>query len=158
MAIDLIAVGKLKERYWREAAAEYEKRLSAYAQLRVFELPDRSEHGDGPEALLKAEAVLIIDCLKRQRTAAPLILLDIGGVATSSEHLATRLSAQEASGNPRLTFIIGGSHGVAAEIRKVANERLSFGQITLPHNLARIVLLEQLYRACRINRGEPYHK
>jgi 23S rRNA (pseudouridine1915-N3)-methyltransferase len=107
---------------------------------------------------LAKEATGIEDCLLRQQVARPLILLDIKGVPTSSETLALRLKNQQMSGQPQLAFIIGGSSGVDARIMTLADERMSFGPLTLPHNLARIVLLEQLYRACRINRGEPYHK
>ena len=132
--------------------------MSAYMQLRVLELDDRSAAVLNESQVLEKEALDIIDCLQKQRVRAPLILLDIDGKATSSIGLANRLRQQEMSGYPQLSFIIGSSYGVDKTIKALADERMSFGTLTLPHNLARIVLLEQLYRACKINRGEPYHK
>jgi len=151
-------VGRLKERYWTEAAAEYSKRLSSYLLLRLFEVDDRVPAGFSDAQVLAKEAADIKGLLLKQRISSPLILLDILGKQTSSEALAQRLTNQELSGNPSLAFIIGGSLGVDASIRQLSDEQLSFGPITLPHNLARIVLLEQLYRATKINRNEPYHK
>jgi 23S rRNA (pseudouridine1915-N3)-methyltransferase len=89
---------------------------------------------------------------------APILLLDIKGKEISSETLATKIDTYALSGSSRLVFIIGGSDGVISEVKQHATERISFGPITLPHNLARVVLLEQLYRAFKISRGEPYHK
>jgi 23S rRNA (pseudouridine1915-N3)-methyltransferase len=89
---------------------------------------------------------------------SPILLLDIKGKETSSESLAAKIDTYALSGESQLAFIIGGSDGVTAEVKQRATERISFGPITLPHNLARVVLLEQLYRAFKISRGEPYHK
>ena len=146
LRIDVIAVGKLKERFWKEACEEYLKRLGAYAKVSVRELADST-----PEQ----EATLIENALP---AGAHVVLLDISGTQTSSEQLASHIEELAVSGTSHLVFIIGGSDGVAPRITAASNERLSFGPITLPHNLARIVLLEQLYRAFKINRGEPYHK
>jgi len=158
LSIDIVAVGRLKERYWREAADEYSKRLSAYLTLKVWEIDDRAPLALSDSETLAKEAKDIEACLSNQKLTRPLILLDSRGVMTSSEALAELLAQQEMSGQPKMTFIIGGSLGVDKSVTLLADQRLSFGPITLPHNLARIVLLEQLYRACRINRNEPYHK
>jgi 23S rRNA (pseudouridine1915-N3)-methyltransferase len=159
LSIKLIAVGRLKERFWKEAVEEYSKRLGAYANLSVHEVSDRSLAVlPNPGQILEEEARDILSCLKNQQAKGLRLLLDIKGEPTSSEDLAKLIADQEASGQPQLTFIIGGSHGVAPEVRQIADRRLSFGPLTLPHNLARVVLLEQIYRAFKINRGEPYHK
>ncbi|MDR0459616.1 MAG: 23S rRNA (pseudouridine(1915)-N(3))-methyltransferase RlmH [Coriobacteriales bacterium] len=158
LSIDIVAVGRLKERFWREAADEYSKRLAAYLTLKVWEIDDKAPLALSDAETLAKEAKDIETCLTHQKLAHPLILLDSRGVMTSSEALAELLAQQEMSGQPKMTFIIGGSLGVDKSIALSADQRMSFGPITLPHNLARIVLLEQLYRACRINRNEPYHK
>ena len=146
--IDVIAVGKLKERFWKDACAEYLKRLGGYAKVAVREVPDSS---------LDREAGAVLSALDASG-ATHVVLLDVNGTPTSSEQLAAKLDAWALSGNSRVAFVIGGSDGVAKSVSQRANEALSFGPITLPHNLARVVLLEQVYRACKINKGEPYHK
>lgn len=146
LKITIFAVGKLKEAFWKDAVAEYLKRLSGYATLTIREIPDSNKNKEA-EALLTALP-----------EHTPLILLDIKGKETSSEDLARKLDTYALEGASHLVFIIGGSDGVTPEVRARATERLSFGPITLPHNLARVVLLEQIYRAFKISRGEPYHK
>jgi 23S rRNA (pseudouridine1915-N3)-methyltransferase len=154
--IDIYAVGKLTESYWRQACAEYLKRLGHYAKVTVVEVPDVSEQlfadrGD----VLQQEAAGLRNRLKRcQRYIA----LDVSGELVSSEQLATLLQEQIASGLGSLGFVIGGSCGLEPQLLQDSCHRLSFGRITLPHNLARVVLLEQLYRAFKIIRREPYHK
>lgn len=148
LQIDVIAVGKLKEAFWRDACAEYQKRLQAYAKLQIHEVADSSPN---------QEAELVLGVLAKC-TGAHVILLDVAGRETSSEQLATKLDTLAVQGHSRVAFIIGGSSGVTDAVKRAANERMSFGPITLPHNLARVVLLEQIYRAFKINRGEPYHK
>jgi len=152
----IIATGKLKERYWREACAEYAKRLSATTTLEVVELPDRDPARLGPVRALALEAEAILKALPAGTFR--LIALDIKGRAFSSEELSAHLEALKNSGCSHLCFVIGSSHGLAPEILERADELLSFGPITLPHNLARVVLLEQLYRAASIAAGSPYHK
>lgn len=149
LKITVIAAGKLKEPFWRDACAEYLKRLGGYAHVAVREVPDSD-----PDR----EADRIIAVLNAIGRDAHIVLLDICGRETSSEQLATKLDALAVRGISHVTFIIGGSDGVTEAVRDRAAERLSFGPVTLPHNLARIVLLEQIYRACKINRNEPYHK
>lgn len=146
LKITIFAVGKLKESFWKDAVAEYLKRLDAYAKTSVREIPDSNK---------EKEAVALLDALPEK---VPVILLDIKGKEVSSEALAQKIDRYALDGNSHLAFIIGGSDGVTAEVRARATERISFGPITLPHNLARVVLVEQIYRAFKIQRGEPYHK
>lgn len=149
LKITVIAVGKLKERFWKDACAEYLKRLGAYVKMEVREIPDSS---------MEREEPLILAAVDALSSDAHVMLLDIQGVETSSEQLASKLDGLTIRGISQVVFIIGGSDGVSAAVRSRANERISFGPITLPHNLARVVLLEQVYRACKIARHEPYHK
>lgn len=156
MRIDIIAVGKLKERFWVDACAEYLKRLTSYAQIRVHEISDRNSRTCGSD-----EQVRLVegqDILKAIPSGSYLIVLDIQGKQLSSEQLAHSIADLQVGGSSHLVFVIGGSTGVDTEIRQKADLLLSFGPITLPHNLARVVLLEQLYRSYRIIHGEPYHK
>ena len=156
MKITVVAVGKLKERFWKDAVAEYAKRLGGYCQLKLVEVADRDPaKAGGEQKAMEAEAA---DICKAVPQAAHCILLAIDGKQRSSENLAARLDELALSGASELAFVIGGSTGVAPAVRARADETLSFGPITLPHNLARVVLLEQVYRAFKISRGEPYHK
>lgn len=155
MRILLVAVGKLKEPYWRDAAAEYLKRLRPYADVRVAEISDRDPGRGGVE---KARAEEAADILKALPEGTHVIALDIRGRQLSSEAFAERLERLAVEGRGSVAFVIGGSHGLDDAVLAAADERLSFGPMTLPHNLARIVVLEQVYRAFRIRRGEPYHK
>lgn len=145
MGISLIVVGKLKERFWKDAVAEYEKRLGAYTKLRIVEIPDRGIDFESDEIV-------------RLAGSSYLILLAIQGTQRSSEDISKRLDELMVQGKSNIAFCIGGSDGVNDSVFRRADETLSFGKITLPHNLARVVLLEQVYRAFKIMRGEPYHK
>ena len=155
MRLRIIAVGKLKERFWKDAVAEYVKRLGAFAQVEVVEIPDRDPAKSGGEAAAMAEegSGILKACGNSH-----VILLAIDGTQRSSENFAARLDELMTHGTSDIAFIIGGSTGVAPEVRQRADETLSFGPITMPHNLARVVLAEQVYRAFKIMRGEPYHK
>lgn len=156
MRFSVIAVGKLKERFWEAACAEYLKRLSPYAKTAVTEVPDLDPSRCGGEATAvqrEGEAIL-----RAVPEGAHKVLLAIDGRERSSEDLARHLDDLGLRGCSHVAFIIGGSCGASDGVRAQADETLSFGPLTLPHNLARVVLLEQLYRACKINRGEPYHK
>jgi len=146
LKISIFAVGKLKERFWKDACAEYLKRLGGYAKVEVRELPDSN---------IQAESQALLEALPAD---APVILLDIKGKETSSEGLAEMLDSYALGGTSHVAFVIGGSDGVSDAVKQRAAKRVSFGPITLPHNLARVVLLEQIYRAFKISRGEPYHK
>lgn len=154
--IQVIAVGKLKERFWADACAEYLKRLGPFAQVNVTEVADVDPAKAGSEGkAIEAESDGILRTLKDSAYA---ILLDIGAKLMTSEAMAENLEALALDGTSDIAFIIGGSCGVDERVRQRANARWSLGRITLPHNLARVVLLEQIYRAFKIQRHEPYHK
>ena len=156
MKITVVAVGKLKERFWADACAEYMKRLSGYAKVSVREVPDVDPaRAGGVDAARAKEAAGILSAIA---PSSHVILMAIEGTQRSSEQLSRRMDALTLGGVSDMTFVIGGSDGVDASVYARADETLSFGPITLPHNLARVVLLEQVYRAFKISRGEPYHK
>lgn len=154
MKILLVVVGKLKERFWREAAEEYLKRLVPYATVRVVEIADRDSGRDEARALAEEGA----DILRAIPDGTHVIALEVGGRQLSSEKFSARLDDLGLQGRSNVAFVVGGSVGLAPPVLARADERLSLGPMTLPHNLARVVLLEQVYRAFRISRGEPYHK
>ena len=151
MYIRLVCVGSLKEDFWQKACQEYQKRLQKFCTLQIIELQEQNKY-EHVDKILSAEGGLILSNLSGYN-----ILLDIEGKLCSSSELASKLNNILLT-NSTITFIIGGSYGVSEAVRKSVNERLSFGKITLPHNLARVVLLEQIYRAFMINSGAKYHK
>lgn len=156
MKFTIIAVGKLKERFWVDACAEYLKRLQPYAKTTVIEVADVDPaKAGGDVAAIEREGAAVLKVVSER---SHVIVLAIDGKQASSEELAARIDKLALSGISEIVFIIGGSCGTSAAVRSRADEALSFGRITLPHNLARVVLLEQLYRACKISRNEPYHK
>ena len=156
MKFTVVAVGKLKERFWADACAEYLKRIQPYVKTKVVEIPDVDPARAGGESVAtEREGAAILKALPDR---AHVVLLAIGGKQRSSESLSSHLDELALRGADEIAFVIGGSCGTSAAVGQRANETLSFGPITLPHNLARVVLLEQLYRACKISRGEPYHK
>jgi 23S rRNA (pseudouridine1915-N3)-methyltransferase len=154
--LTVLAVGKLKERYWQEACAEYAKRLAPYVHLKLIEVADLDPARNGGEA--RARAAEGEALLRRLPPQAWGVALDTHGRETSSEGLAGLLRESGLNGRTHLAFCIGGSTGLSDAVKERASMLMSFGPITLPHNLARVVLLEQLYRACKINAGETYHK
>lgn len=156
--IRVICVGKFKEKYWEAASAEYMKRLGAYCSVSVTEvkeekLPANASRADEENVILK-EGKAILDKIG---ASDYVIALDIGGRELSSEDLAAKI-ADISFNSSTIDFVIGGSLGLSKDVKSRAALRLSFGKITLPHQLARIVLLEQIYRAFKINAGEKYHK
>jgi 23S rRNA (pseudouridine1915-N3)-methyltransferase len=151
LKITIIAVGKLKEKYLCEAVSEYSKRLSKYCKLSVIEVEDEKI----PELALEKEAAKI---LRHLPDDAHIISLEIAGQAMDSEKFAVYLSKQAVSGSSHFAFIIGGSLGLHQSVMERADLRLSFSKMTFPHQLMRVILLEQIYRAFRINNNEPYHK
>ncbi len=158
MTIRLLCLGKLKDRHWIEAAAEYEKRLSRYCALETLELPDEK----APETLSPAQQDQVKAregerLLGRISPQDYVIALCVDGQALSSEGFAARLEALQ-GGVKRPCFVIGGSLGLSDAVLARADERLSVSAMTLPHRLCRIFLLEQIYRAFKIMRGESYHK
>lgn len=159
MNIELICVGKLKEKYLKQGIAEYVKRLGAYANVSIVEVADEPTADQMSDVeidqVLAKEAEKIKARLDPQRKV---IVLAIEGKVISSEELASQLEQYATYGDSKVTFIIGGSLGLADELKKSANLSISFGRITLPHQLMRLVLVEQIYRAFRINKGHAYHK
>ncbi len=156
--IRVICVGKLKEKYWESACAEYLKRLGGYCSPTVVEvkeakLPANASPADEQNVMIKEGR----DILAKIDSSDYVIALDIQGRELDSPGIAKRI-AEIAFDHSRIDFIIGGSLGLSDEVRKRADMKLSFGKITLPHQLARVVLLEQIYRAFKINAGETYHK
>lgn len=156
MKVTIVAVGKLKERFWADACAEYLKRLSGYAKVSVKEIADVDPAKAGGVASARAkEGAAILAAIPE---SSHVILMAIEGKQRTSEQFSKRLDALCLQGSSDICFVIGGSDGVDDAVYARANETFSFGPITLPHNLARVVLLEQLYRAIKISRNEPYHK
>ena len=157
--IHVICVGRLKEKFYADAAAEYLKRLSAYANLTLVELPEeRLPQAPSPgqiEAALAREAEAIRAKLP---SGASLIALCVEGRLRSSEELAQLISTWSGSGSKHLVFVIGGSYGLHPSLKAEAWVRLSMSPMTFPHHLARVMLLEQIYRAFKINEGSSYHK
>ena len=156
MTITVIAVGKLKEKFWSAACDEYLKRLQAYARVQVKEIADADPgKSGGVEAALEKEGAAVLGAIPER---SHVILMAIKGQEMSSEAFSSYIDELGIRGTGHITFVIGGSDGVSAAVRKRADKLISFGPVTLPHNLARVVLLEQIYRAFKISRGEPYHK
>ena len=159
MNINIICVGKLKEKYLRDASAEYEKRLSRYCRVQIRELKEaRLAENASPaeEEAVKTEEGKSI--LKALSSSSFVIVLDIGGKELSSDQLAEKIGSLATTGESTVNFIIGGSLGLSEEVKKRADFRLSFSPMTFPHQLMRVILLEQIYRSFKILRKEPYHK
>lgn len=154
MRITLLAVGRLKERHYRDAAQEYLKRLTPYASVDVVEIADRDVTRDEARALAEEGSAI----LKALPEGAYVVLLEVGGHQYSSEEFAGWIQAGMLQGRSHLAFVIGGAAGLAPEVLFRADSRISLGPMTLPHQLARVVVLEQVYRASRIMRNEPYHR
>ena len=158
--IDLICLGKLNARYCAEGVAEYAKRLSAFVHFRVVELPEEKieEKNASPALVARAldkEGKAILGSLRKGQS---LVALCVEGKLVSSEDIAALLAQRAGSGAGDVAFVIGSSHGLSDQVKRAAAARISLGRITLPHQLARLVLTEQLYRACTINAGMKYHK
>ena len=149
--IKIICIGKIKENYLKEAIDEYKKRLSKYTKLEIIELPDSSFP---IKKTLEVERDLVLKTIKESDYN---ILLDIKSLELDSIELANKLEKIRQI-NPNINFIIGGSYGVHDDIRKIANERISFSKLTFPHQLFRVILLEQIYRSFKILNHEEYHK
>ncbi|QQZ09425.1 23S rRNA (pseudouridine(1915)-N(3))-methyltransferase RlmH [Heyndrickxia vini] len=159
MNISIITVGKLKEKYLKQGIEEYLKRLTAYAKVEIIEVPDEK----APEILSEIEMEQVKQkegerILAKIHPDAHVIALAIQGKMKTSEELADGIDKLGTYGKSKIAFVIGGSLGLSDEVMKRANESLSFSKMTFPHQLMRLVLVEQVYRAFRIMRGEPYHK
>ena len=159
MRITLITVGKIKEKYLKEAIAEYSKRLTKYCKLEIIEVADEKTPDNVSEvvedAIRAKEAERI---LKNVKDDAFVITLEINGKMLSSEELADKIDKLGVQGTSHIVFIIGGSIGLGKEVLARSNYALSFSKMTFPHQLMRVILLEQIYRSYRIINGEPYHK
>ena len=159
MKITCVAVGKIKEMYFSEAVKEYAKRLSRYCKLEIVELPDEKT----PDGASAAEEAAILEregerILKAVREDAYVIALAIKGKALDSVEFSRRLERLGGEGKSHIVFVIGGSLGLSPAVMKRADESVSFSRMTFPHQLMRVILLEQVYRGFRIMKGEPYHK
>lgn len=159
MNIKIIGVGKLKEKYFKAGIAEYAKRLGRFCKFQIVEVPDEK----APESLSQSEmddvmakeGQRILDKIKDREYV---YALAIKGKERSSEEFAKEIADLTTYGHSDITFVIGGSLGLAPEVLKRADTQISFGRFTLPHQLMRLVLTEQVYRAFMINEGSPYHK
>ena len=159
MKITVFAIGYLKESYWKDAVMEYSKRLGAYCQLEIVEIPDvpckQGASGKEEEEVKRKEGEKVLARLKPNDY---LIALDLKGKQYDSPAFAEHLEEKLTQAGASLNFVLGGSLGLSQELLSRANESVCFGAMTFPHQLARVMLLEQIYRAFRILRGEPYHK
>ena len=145
MNIKIVCVGKLKEKYFKDAIAEYEKRLSRFAKVKIIQVPDEK----APEKLSAAQD---------EQVKEYVYVTAIKGKQRSSEEFAKEIQDLGTYGHSDITFVIGGSLGTSSAVNKRANDLISFGKLTMPHQLMRVVLIEQIYRAFMINSGSPYHK
>jgi len=159
MKVNIITVGKLKERYWVDACAEYMKRLSAYCDPEIIEVKEsqlRANPSEADEEAVKTEEGREI--LRRIRPEDYVITLEIKGKSLDSEELAWNIERLGISGRSSVAFVIGGSLGLSEEVSGRADLKLSFSAMTFPHQMMRVILLEQIYRSFKIIRGETYHK
>lgn len=154
MQIDLIVVGKLKEKSMQQMCNEYIKRLGSYCKLNVIELKDESNNLD-ESLVITREAEAINKVLDEK---SYIIIMDIDGKQIDSEAFSAKIDEITTYENSKITFVIGGSLGIDPSIKAKANLRMSFSKMTFPHQLFRVMLLEQIYRQFRIARNEPYHK
>ena len=159
MKITLVTVGKIKEKYLRDAIHEYSKRLSRYCKLEMIEVADEKTPDQASETVEEQirdkEGERILKYLKDDMYV---ITLEIAGKMLSSEELADKIEKLGIQGHSSIAFVIGGSNGLGREVLKRSDYSLSFSKMTFPHQLMRVILLEQVYRSYRIMNGEPYHK
>lgn len=159
MKITIITVGKIKEKYLRDAIAEYSKRLSKYCKMEIIEVADEKTPENASETMNKTiksrEAERILKYLKDD---AYVMTLEIQGKQMTSEELAEKIEKLGIQGTSHLIFVIGGSLGLGKKVLERSDYALSFSKMTFPHQLMRVILLEQIYRSYRIIKKEPYHK
>ena len=159
MRITLLTVGKIKEKYWKDAIDEYIKRLSRYAKVEIVEVADEKTPDGASEAeeeqIRRIEGARLIEKIPQ---GSYVVTLEILGKMLDSVQLSETISDWMVKGESHLCFIIGGSLGLSKEVSARASYKLSFSKMTFPHQMMRVILLEQLYRAFRIQKGEPYHK
>ena len=158
MNIDIISIGSIKEKYFTDAIKEYSKRLKTYVKLNIIEVPEHKLPNNASAAQIEEgmekEAENIISKLNERDY---IISLCIEGKELSSEKLAGTIENLGVDGYSNISFIIGGSHGLSNKIKDMSNLKLSFSRMTFPHQLMRVILLEQIYRSFRIIKNEPYH-
>ena len=159
MNVQIVTVGKLKESFLTEGVAEYAKRLRPYAKLQIIEVADEK----APETMSAAEEQRVKRLegeriLTRLHPEAYVVALAVEGKLMSSDELAEHLQSLATYGRSQFAFVIGGSTGLSDEVLRRADLQLSFGRLTYPHQLMRLIVLEQIYRVCKIMRGEPYHR
>lgn len=154
MAFTIICVGKIKEDYIKKGVEDYTKRISHYMKISFIEIPDEDCDSNPAAAILKEGEKI----LKKIPSGSFVIVLDAGGKQFSSEELAAELENIFTLGKNNICFIIGGSAGISKEVKTKADLMISFSRMTFPHQLFRLILLEQLYRGCKINHNETYHK
>lgn len=159
MNIQIICIGKLKEKYWDDAIKEYSKRLKRFANLEILELkearlPENASKADEEKVKeLEGEEIL-----KKIKKSTYVITLEIKGESLSSEELAKKIQDLGLEGKADITFVIGGSLGLSGQVSERADFKLSFSKMTFPHQMMRVILLEQIYRSFKINSNETYHK
>lgn len=159
MKISILCVGKIKENFYRQAIDEYSKRLSKYCKLEIFEVADEKtpdKASEATELLIKEKEALRL--LEKIREDAYVFTLEIKGKRYNSEQFAEQMERLAVQGKSHLIFVIGGSLGLHEKVLKRSNQSISFSDMTFPHQLMRVILLEQIYRGYRINNKEPYHK
>lgn len=156
--ITVLCVGKLKEKFYADAAAEYCKRLSRYCKIEVTELPETRLPEDPSPAEIKKALAAEANAIRQKLEGGAVVAMCIEGQTCSSEALSKKLAAFALEGKSKMTFLIGGSFGLDETLKKQADWRLSMSPMTFPHHLARVMLLEQIYRACQITEGTRYHK
>lgn len=159
MQIQLVSVGKVKEKYIKLGIVEFEKRLRPYCKLTMVEVNDEQ----APEQLSEKELLQVKQkegerILNKIKPNQYVIALDIQGNNWSSEQLASEMEKLSIHGKSQISFVIGGSNGLSEHVLKRANQKLSFSKMTFPHQLMKLILLEQTYRAFKIQKNEPYHK
>ncbi|MDY2698893.1 MAG: 23S rRNA (pseudouridine(1915)-N(3))-methyltransferase RlmH [Suilimivivens sp.] len=159
MKITVICVGKIKEDFYRKAVSEYEKRLGRYCKLEIIEVQDEKTPDNASpameEQIKEKEAVRILKHIKED---AYVITLEIHGANPDSVSFSNQLNQLAVQGKSHIQFIIGGSLGLHYSVSSAAHQAISFSNMTFPHQLMRVILLEQIYRGYRIMKGEPYHK
>lgn len=153
ITVNIICIGKIKESFYRDAIAEYAKRLTRFCKFNVVELAESRLEGSDVQKVKVAEGKSLINKLKGY-----VIVLDLGGKMLSSTELAQKIDSLTSAGVGEISFVIGGSYGLSDEVLSKADLTLCFGKMTFPHQLMRVILTEQIYRAFMINSNSEYHK
>lgn len=161
MKITIIAIGKIKEKYLKEAIDEYTKRLSKFCSLNIIEINEsiaKVENDANINKVIEEEGLEILSKINSLSNNVFIFVLDIDGKELSTIELHKKISDIKINGISEFIFIIGGSYGLSNKVKSIANLRLSFSKLTFPHQLFRVILLEQIYRVFKIDNNEPYHK